>query len=33
MLLWSGLQKEDLDASTLEKLRRYNVNIDDMNNE
>ncbi|KAF9822926.1 hypothetical protein SFRURICE_012080 [Spodoptera frugiperda] len=33
MLLLSGLQKEDLDANTLAKLRRYNVNIDDMNNE
>uniref|UniRef100_A0A2A4JNL9 Uncharacterized protein n=1 Tax=Heliothis virescens TaxID=7102 RepID=A0A2A4JNL9_HELVI len=33
MILLSGLQKEDLDAGTLEKLSRHNVNIDDMNNE
>nr|XP_021190597.2 uncharacterized protein LOC110376449 isoform X1 [Helicoverpa armigera] len=33
MLLLSGLQKEDLDAGTLQKLRRHNVNMEDMNNE
>ncbi|KAF9407813.1 hypothetical protein HW555_012290 [Spodoptera exigua] len=33
ILLLSGLQKEDLDANTLAKLGRYNVNIDDMTNE
>ncbi|XP_075982806.1 uncharacterized protein LOC142981037 [Anticarsia gemmatalis] len=33
VLLLGGIQKEDLDADTLDKLRRHNVNIHDMNNE
>ncbi|XP_072929747.1 uncharacterized protein [Epargyreus clarus] len=33
VLIMSGMQKEDLDVSMLRKLQRYNVNIDDMNNE
>ncbi|XP_063539359.1 uncharacterized protein LOC134748492 [Cydia strobilella] len=31
VLLLSGVQKEDIDASTLRKLQRHNVNIDDIN--
>ncbi|XP_063628164.1 uncharacterized protein LOC134799654 [Cydia splendana] len=30
VLLLSGVQKEDIDASTLRKLQRHNVNIDDI---
>ncbi|XP_052744076.1 putative leucine-rich repeat-containing protein DDB_G0290503 [Bicyclus anynana] len=33
VLVLSGMQKEDLDVSMLTKLQRYNVNIDDMNND
>nr|XP_032521150.1 uncharacterized protein LOC116772938 isoform X1 [Danaus plexippus plexippus] len=32
VLLLSGIQKEELDVSVLNKLRRYNVNIHDTNN-
>ncbi|XP_063367166.1 uncharacterized protein LOC134655658 [Cydia amplana] len=33
VLLLSGVQKEDIDASTLRKLQRHNVNIDDINDQ
>ncbi|XP_063387617.1 uncharacterized protein LOC134673549 [Cydia fagiglandana] len=33
VLLLSGVQKEDIDAGTLRKLQRHNVNIDDINDQ